>query len=57
LRADNLAADTSSRAITLKPGAQQTIGWRATPSAPDAPWVAVVIPDNHLAQRQELTGK
>jgi hypothetical protein len=57
LRADNLAADASSRRVTLKPGAPQTIEWQARPSATDVPWVVVVIPDNELSQRQELTGK
>lgn len=57
LRADNLAADAPSRSLTLKPGAPQTVEWQAKPSAPDAPWVAVVIPDNDLAQRQELISR
>jgi phage tail sheath gpL-like len=57
IRTDNLSAEPSSRKITLRPGTPQTIEWQARREAVDAPWVAVVIPDNDLSDRKEVTGK
>jgi hypothetical protein len=57
LRADNLVTDGSSRKITLKPGVPETVEWHARPAVADAPWVAVVVPDNEISNRREVTGK
>ena len=57
IRTDNLSAGPSSRKVTLRPGTPQTVEWQARRETADAPWVAVVIPDNDLSDRKEVTGK
>ena len=57
IRTDNLSAGPSSRKVTLRPGTPQTVEWQAKRETADAPWVAVVIPDNDLSDRKEVTGK
>jgi hypothetical protein len=57
LRTDNLSAEPSSRKVTLRPGTPQTVEWQVRRETADAPWVAVVIPDNDLSDRKEVTGK
>jgi hypothetical protein len=56
LRADNLVPDKPEQTVTLQIGVPQTVTWRTRMVARDAPWTAVMIPDNDLAQREELTG-
>jgi hypothetical protein len=56
LRTDNLVLDRPERTVTLQPGAPQTLVWRAKLASQDAPWMAVLLPDNDLSQRKELTG-
>lgn len=48
---DNLSAEPSSRRVTLKSGIPQTVDWQGRHEA------AVVIPDNDLSDRKEITGK
>jgi Glycosyl hydrolase family 9/Cellulase N-terminal ig-like domain len=57
IRTDNLVVEQTSRHVTLRPGTPQTIEWKAKVASPDSPWVAVVIPDNRMSQRKELTGR
>jgi hypothetical protein len=56
IRAGNLVPDRPEQTVALQTGAPQTVTWRARMVARDAPWIAVVIPDKDLAQREELTG-
>jgi Glycosyl hydrolase family 9/Cellulase N-terminal ig-like domain len=56
LRSDNLSVGESERVIELKTGTLQKMEWRAKLKSSDAPWVAVVLPDNNFSQRKELTG-
>jgi hypothetical protein len=57
LRTDNLELERlGPRSVTLASGASETVVWRAKTVAHNAPWVALVIPDNDLAARKELTG-
>jgi len=42
--------------LNLAPGKPQTVVLRGRVSRTDAPWIAVVIPDDDFSQRRELTG-
>jgi glycosyl hydrolase family 9/cellulase-like Ig domain-containing protein len=46
----------STKGLTLQPGRTGTVEWQATILSRDTPWVIVVIPDDDLSRRQELTG-
>jgi hypothetical protein len=56
LRTDNLAVTSASREVDLQPGKPLTVTWQAKLVTPQAPWIAVMIPDNDTTQRVELTG-
>jgi hypothetical protein len=57
IRSDNLLLrDQGSVKIDLTPGKAQQTAWHAHVLAADTPWVAVVIPDDALAERREITG-
>jgi hypothetical protein len=56
VRADNLTVTQPGQRLDLKPGAARTVGWEGKMKDPGAPWFAVVIPDNDLTQRQEVSG-
>lgn len=56
LRAFNGTAPTSSWTVTLTPDRQQTITWKLKLEAADKPWVIVLIPDNNMTARRELSG-
>jgi hypothetical protein len=56
LRTDNLIVEDGTKQLTLKAGVAETFTWRARVVAKDTPWVAVVVPDDDLSQRQELMG-
>jgi hypothetical protein len=56
VRSDNLTVEDGTKQLTLKAGAAQTFTWRARIVAKDTPWVAVIVPDGDLSQRQELMG-
>lgn len=47
---------TPRKELTLQPGHPSTVEWQASILSRDTPWVIVVIPDDDLSQRQELTG-
>jgi hypothetical protein len=42
--------------VDLKRGAPQTVTWQGTMTSVNAPWIAVVTPDDDFAQRQEIVG-
>ncbi len=57
IRTDNLQPDAAQpQAVDLVPDRPQTVTWRAKVASSSTPWVAVVIPDNTLADRREVTG-
>jgi len=57
IRSDNLVVRDQSRLkMGLAPGKVQEAVWHAHVIAADTPWVAVIIPDDILAERREITG-
>jgi Glycosyl hydrolase family 9/Cellulase N-terminal ig-like domain len=57
IRADNLKLDEApEQTIELAPGKTAEAVWHAHIISPETPWVAVVIADNVLSNRRELTG-
>jgi hypothetical protein len=56
VRTDNLALSRPERQFDLQPGAAQTVVFEGTLADRNAPWVAVLVPDNDLTQRKEATG-
>jgi hypothetical protein len=55
-RAFNLDVPQPEEAAQLESGKSVALVWQAAIKADDTPWIAVVIPDGDLSQRQELTG-
>ncbi|UWZ83701.1 glycoside hydrolase family 9 protein [Occallatibacter riparius] len=57
IRSDNLAVqEQAAIKVDLTPGKVQQIVWHAHVLSTDTPWVAVVVPDDALANRREVTG-
>jgi hypothetical protein len=57
IRADNLELkETPQQTVTPSSGKADEITWHAHIVSPETPWVAVVIVDNDLANRREITG-
>jgi len=57
IRSDNLnVKEQSTLKVDLTAGKVQQEVWHAHVLSADTPWVAVVIPDDALAQRREVTG-
>jgi hypothetical protein len=57
IRSDNLAVrEQAALKIDLRVGKVQQVTWHAHVLSADTPWVAVVIPDDVLAERREVTG-
>jgi len=56
IRSNNLAIKDPTKKTQLQPGVSVTLKWQGKISATDEPWVAVVVPDNDLANKKELTG-
>ena len=56
LRAENLDVDTDEKTLTLRPDAAATLEWRGKMISIDAPWVAVVVPDDDVTQRRDAVG-
>ena len=57
IRSDNLTVrEPGALRIDLTSGGVQQAVWHAHVLAADTPWVAVVIPDDVLAERREVTG-
>ena len=57
IRADNLEfKEAAQKTVNLIPGKDNELEWHAHFSSPETPWVAVVIPDNALGNRREITG-
>jgi hypothetical protein len=56
IRTENLTANGGEKQLTLRSGLADTVEWRARISSPDTPWVAVVVPDDDISQRNEMMG-
>jgi hypothetical protein len=57
LRSDNLTLDDpGKREIDLTSGSFREAVWHAHVVSPKTPWVAVVVPDDNLSKRREVTG-
>jgi hypothetical protein len=57
VRAENLTLrDAGQQEIDLASGHPKEIAWHARVIASNTPWVAVIIPDDTLSERRELTG-
>jgi hypothetical protein len=56
VRAQNLQISPRHLGLTLKPTKPQTLSWRAKVISRTEPWVAVVVPNGDLAEREEVIG-
>lgn len=56
LRSANLDVSSATRTVTVMPGRTATVEWRGRVRDPQAPWVAVVVPDGDVSARQEAFG-
>lgn len=58
IRSDNLSVqEQATLKVDLITGKVQQAVWHAHVLSADTPWVAVVVPDESLAQRREVTGE
>jgi hypothetical protein len=55
LRASDIVVENPERSVTLT-GKSQTVEWHCLHSDKAAPWVAIVVPDNKLNRRKEVSG-
>jgi hypothetical protein len=57
IRSENLVlSDSAVQKVHLTAGSNKEVLWRAHVVSPEAPWVAVVVPDGELNERAEVTG-
>ena len=56
IRANNLKLNDSRKELILKTGETGKLEWMVSIDSPDEPWVAVLIPDDDLSGRKEITG-
>jgi hypothetical protein len=56
IRTSNLSIKDSAKQVNLKPGKKTTLKWHGKTEHPDEPWVAVIVGDNDLSNRKELSG-
>ena len=56
VRAENLTLSGDEKRVTLSAKGTATLEWRGRVAALGSPWVAVVVPDGDLSQRQEVMG-
>jgi len=56
IRTDNVEFASASKELTLKDGNAVSFEWHGHITSKDTPWVAVVVPDDNLSQRKEITG-
>jgi hypothetical protein len=57
VRTDNLTVKESAmQEINLTSGGVKETVWHAHVVSPKSPWVAVLIPDDTVSSRRELTG-
>ncbi|MCX7048020.1 MAG: glycoside hydrolase family 9 protein [Candidatus Sumerlaeota bacterium] len=56
IRVFNGMAAEIKKTVTLKSNQKSEITWEIAVTNPKAPWIAVVVPDDDLTWKQELTG-
>jgi hypothetical protein len=56
LRAENLTFSGDEQELVLKGEGTATLEWRGRITEKETPWVAVVVPDGNVSQRQEVMG-
>ena len=56
IRSNNLAVTDPVKQVVLKSGIKMTLKWSCKITAIDEPWVAVIVSDNNLKSRKEITG-
>jgi hypothetical protein len=57
IRADNIElSEAAQRTVTLTSGNASELVWHAHIPSPETPWVAVIIADDAIHNRRELTG-
>jgi hypothetical protein len=56
LRVDNLSVPQTTRTVDLRAGTATKITWQGKLVSSDSPWVAVVVPDGRIHQKQEAFG-
>lgn len=56
LRLFNGQTDREKVRVELAKGKPETLQWEVMINEPQSPWVAVVVPNNRLAYKRELTG-
>ena len=56
LRSENLRVDKADQEVQLHPDKPRLMAWAAEVIDPKHPWVAVIIPNGVLADRQEVVG-
>jgi hypothetical protein len=57
IRSDNLVvSDATLQNVHLTRGIEKEVVWHAHVVSPQTPWVAVIVPDDELNERAEVTG-
>jgi hypothetical protein len=56
IRSNNLTIQGRSKKAEMKSGKISTLKWQCKINSIDEPWVVVIVPDNDLSNKKELTG-
>jgi hypothetical protein len=56
LRTSNLSVKGSGKNVTLEQGKDVVLKWQASVIHTDEPWVAVIVGDNNISSRNDVTG-
>ena len=56
IRSNNLSLNSSLKKVKLEPGKKVVLSWKGKTLNPDEPWVVVIVCDNDLDVRTEVTG-
>lgn len=57
LRTDNLNVSQRSKTLTLQGGGVEKVVWTGAVASPEAPWVAVIVPNGDITERREAIGE
>ncbi|MBK9389309.1 MAG: glycoside hydrolase family 9 protein [Bacteroidetes bacterium] len=56
IRTSNVSLKNSFKKVTLEPGKEVVLKWQAKTIHNDEPWVALIVPDNDLNKKTEVSG-
>jgi hypothetical protein len=56
VKTDNMAISNPDQELNLKQGITSTLKWSGRIESKESPWIAIVLPDDKLAQRKEVMG-